>query len=128
MADNLTKKQRSYTMSQIRSKWTKQEKLAHSYLKRMKIKHRMHPKIEGNPDIILPDKKIAVFLHGCFWHKCPKHYKEPKTKRRYWLPKIEKNVIRDKKNINLLRKDGWKVIIIWEHELKKGKFERKLRV
>lgn len=86
----------------------------------------MHPKIQGNPDMILPDKKIAIFLHGCFWHKCPIHYKEPKTKKKYWLPKIEKNSLRDKKNIKILRKKGYKVVRIWEHELKKD-FEKSLR-
>ena len=80
----------------------------------------MHPKIPGSPDIIIPDKKIAIFLHGCFWHRCPKHYKEPKSNRKYWLPKIDKNAERDKKNIRLLKNSGWKVVRIWEHELKKN--------
>ena len=79
----------------------------------------MHPKIAGSPDIILTDKKTAVFLHGCFWHKCPKHYKEPKSNKKYWLPKIEKNVLRDKMNMKLLKNNGWKVVRIWEHEIKK---------
>lgn len=119
MADVFTKEKRSWIMSRIRSKWTKQEKLVHNYLKSMKIKHKMHPKMSGSPDIILTDKKIAIFLQGCFWHKCPKHYKEPKSNRDYWLPKIEKNVARDKKNINLLKKEGWKVVKVWEHDLKR---------
>jgi DNA mismatch endonuclease (patch repair protein) len=120
MTDVFTKKKRSWVMSRIRSKWTKQEKLVHNYLKGKKIKHVMHPKIEGSPDVILPDKKIAIFLHGCFWHKCPIHYREPKSKRKYWLPKIEKNVIRDKKNIRLIRKHGWRVVRIWEHQINKN--------
>ena len=118
MVDNLTKEQRSRTMSRIRSKWTAQEKKFHNYLRFKKIKHKMHPKIAGSPDIIIPEGKIAIFLHGCFWHKCPFHYKAPKSNRNYWLPKIEKNVERDKRNINILRKNGWKVVRIWEHKLK----------
>jgi DNA mismatch endonuclease, patch repair protein len=120
MSDNLTKEQRSYCMSRIRSKWTKQEKSLHNKLKGLKIKHKMHPDIEGHPDIILKKKKVAIFLHGCFWHKCPKCYKEPKTDKKYWLPKIESNVKRDKRNLKLLRKANYKAMKIWEHEIKKG--------
>ncbi len=119
MADNLTKEQRSKTMSRIRSKWTSQEKKIHNYLKGNKIKHKMHPNIKGSPDILLKDTKTVIFLHGCFWHKCPKCYKEPKSNKEYWLPKIEKNVKRDRKNKKLLKAQGFKVIIIWEHEIKK---------
>ena len=119
MADNLTKEQRSKTMSRIRSKWTKQEKMLHNKLKGLKINHQMHPDVEGHPDIILKRRKVAVFLHGCFWHKCPKCYKEPKTDKKYWLPKIEKNVKRDKRNLKLLRKEGYKVVKLWEHQIKK---------
>ncbi len=85
-------------MSNIKSKWTDQEKKIHSYLKANKIKHKMHPKLSGSPDILLKDANTVVFLHGCFWHKCPKCYKEPKSNKKYWLPKIEKNVKRDRKN------------------------------
>lgn len=121
MADNLTKKQRSYCMSKIRSKWTVQEKKVHNFLTAQKIKHKMHPKLLGNPDILLLDSKTVIFVHGCFWHKCPKCYKEPKSNRRYWLPKIEHNIKRDKKNAKLLKENGYSVIKIWEHKLKKGK-------
>jgi len=121
MPDNLTKEQRSLCMSNIRSKWTSAEILLHNFLKGSKIKHKMHPKIDGSPDVIILKQKKAVFLHGCFWHKCRLCYKEPKTRREYWLPKIEKNIIRDRKNERTLRKNGWKIIKIWEHELKKNK-------
>ena len=120
MVDNLTKKQRSMLMSRIRSKWTFQEKKIHNYLKSRKVKHKMHPKIGGSPDIIIPGKKIAIFLHGCFWHKCPRHYKEPSSERNYWLQKIEKNVRRDKDNMKKLKSAGWKVKVIWEHEVKEN--------
>lgn len=123
MPDNLTKEQRSKTMSRIRSKWTKQEKILHNKLKGLKIKHKMHPDIEGHPDMILKKKKVAVFLHGCFWHKCPKCYKEPKTDKKYWLPKIDNNVKRDKRNLKLLRKQGYTAIKLWEHDIKKN-FEK----
>lgn len=128
MADNLTKEQRSKTMSRIRSKWTAQERKIHNHLKGNKIKHQMHPDIRGKPDIILKKTKTAVFLHGCFWHKCPKCYIKPKTNKKYWLPKIENNVKRDRKNNKILKQDDFKVIRIWEHEIKKdfNKIAKKL--
>lgn len=120
MPDTLTKRQRSYTMSRIRSKWTKPERTMHNLLKGRKIRHKMHPNIEGKPDIILKDSKTAIFLHGCFWHKCPKCWIEPKSNRKYWIPKIESNVKRDKKNRALLKKCGWNVAVLWEHQFRKG--------
>ena len=86
----------------------------------------MHPKIKGAPDIILKNKKIAIFIHGCFWHKCPKCFKEPKSKKTYWQPKIERNIKRDKSNIRYLKKDGWRVARLWEHEVEK-KLKEKLK-
>jgi len=118
LVDNLSKEQRSFTMSRIRSKWTKPELLVHNHLKGWKIRHKMHPKIEGHPDLILLDKLQAVFIHGCFWHKCALCYRPPKSHRDYWQKKITQNIARDKKNVMNLRKKGWKVICIWEHELK----------
>ncbi|MFA5333326.1 MAG: very short patch repair endonuclease [Candidatus Nanoarchaeia archaeon] len=115
--DKMTKAQRSYCMSQIRSKWTKPEVKVHNILKGNKIRHKMHPKIEGSPDIILKDRKLAIFIHGCFWHKCPKCYKEPKSNKKYWLPKIERNVERDNLNKKMLKKQGYKSLVIWEHEI-----------
>lgn len=118
MTDNLTKEQRTKCMKNIRSQWTSIELFIHNYLKGNKIKHEMHPDINGSPDLIIKDKKTAIFIHGCFWHKCPKCYKEPKSNKEYWLPKIDKNVKRDRRNTNSLKKQGFKVITYWEHDLK----------
>lgn len=115
-------------MSMIRSKWTLQERIVHNFLKSAHIKHKMHPQIPGSPDITIADPKTAVFLNGCFWHGCSKHYKEPKTNKKYWRKKIKYNIERDKENIYILKKNGWNVIIIWEHDVKNGKFKRKLMV
>jgi DNA mismatch endonuclease (patch repair protein) len=114
MADNLTKEQRSKTMSRIRSKWTNQEKKIYNYLKSNKIKHKMHHKMSGNPDILLTETKTAVFLQGCFWHKCPKCYIKPKTNKEYWTPKIDANVKRDRKNSKFIKAQGFKIIKIWD--------------
>ena len=119
MPDNLTKDQRSKCMSHIRSKWTVQEKKIHNFLKGNKVKHRMHPKLTGSPDILLTNTNTVVFLQGCFWHKCPKCYKEPKIRKKYWLPKIENNAKRDRKNTKILKSEGFHVLKIWEHQVKK---------
>lgn len=126
MTDTLTKEQRSKTMSRIRSKWTSQEKKMHNYLKAKKIKHKMHPKIEGSPDILLYKTNTVVFLHGCFWHKCPLCYIEPKSNKSYWVAKIRHNVERDKKARMALRKQGFKVLVLWEHQIKKN-FEKSIQ-
>jgi len=116
--DNLSRKQRSYCMSMIRSKNTKPERIVHTILKKLKIKHIMHPKIKGSSDIVVPKEKIAIFINGCFWHKCPKCFKPPKSNKEYWIPKIKRNVQRDKENIKILKRSGYKTIVLWEHEIK----------
>lgn len=119
MTDVITKKQRSYNMSRIHSKWTKPEKIVHNYLKGNKIKHKMHPKLLGNPDIIIPEKNLAVFIHGCFWHKCSKCKLIPDGRLSYWKKKLNANAVRDRKNILALRRHKFKVKVIWEHDLKR---------
>ena len=129
--DRMSKEARSKLMSSIRSRWTKPERKLHNCLKGHKIRHEMHPKMAGSPDAILKDRRIAIFVDSCFFHKCPKCYTEPQTNRKYWIPKIEANVRRDRRDTRVLRKAGWKVIRIWEHELKKKDIEpcmRKLRI
>ena len=118
MVDRLSKEMRSKIMSSIRSKWTKNEVAIHSLLKSRKIRHKMHPKIEGNPDIILKDQKVAIFIDGCFWHGCGRCYQEPQSNRDYWIPKIMRRKEKDKSNSRILRENGYKVIRIWEHSWK----------
>ena len=77
----------------------------------------MHPDIFGNPDILLKDSNMLIFIDSCFFHKCPKCYKEPQSNRDYWLLKIERNVKRDIKNRRALRKNGYRVLRVWNHEL-----------
>jgi len=82
MADTLTKKQRSFCMSKIRSRNTKPE-LKHK-AKNKGLEYQ--PKAFGKPDFIDWKKKTAIFIDGCFWHKCPIHYKQPKSNKKYWMP------------------------------------------
>ena len=123
MVDNLTKEQRSYNMSRISSKFTSQEVIVHNILQKYNVNHLMHPKIKGNPDIIIKNRKIAIFLHGCFWHGCPKCYREPKSNIAYWRNKMKNNSERDKRTMGNLKKLKWKVLVIWSHELKKQSFD-----
>jgi len=121
MADVFSKSLRSKIMSRIRSKNTSPELNLRKTLWNKGYRYKIHYKLPGKPDIVFASKKVAVFVDGCFWHKCPKCYIEPKSNKRYWLPKIEKNVKKDKENNKALKNLGWKVVRIWEHEIQKDK-------
>lgn len=116
--DIFTKQKRSEIMSSIRGKWTKPERMAHNILKGNKIKHKMHPKIIGNPDILICDSNTVIFIDGCFWHGCPRHFKMPKTNKRFWREKIARNRERDKRVIKeICRTKKYKCKRIWECQL-----------
>lgn len=86
---------------------------------------RHQPKgIFGRPDFANKNRKIALFIDGCFWHGCKDHFKCPKTNSKFWWDKIERNMKRDKEVTERLRAEGWTVIRIWEHELKAYDRER----
>ena len=112
--DNLTKEQRSFCMSRIRSRNTKPE-LNH---KSKNFNLEYQPNVFGKPDFIDWKSKKVVFIDGCFWHKCPIHFIAPKSNKRYWLPKLERNVLRDKEITLAYKNSFWKVVRIWEHGLK----------
>lgn len=116
--DIMSKAERSKRMFLIKSRWTSQEKKFHNYLKGNKIKHKMHPNLPGNPDILIKNSKV-IFLHGCFWHKCPKCFKAPKTNKKYWSKKLENNVKRHEAKKLELQGLGFKILTIWEHETRK---------
>ncbi len=120
MTDVHTKKQRSYNMSRIKASETKAELKLKPFMKLLGFAYQPK-KITGKPDFANRRQKIAVFVDGCFWHKCPEHYKEPKSNKKFWKEKINKNVERDKQTTKRLKKDGWKVIRVWEHKIKKIK-------
>ena len=121
MADNHTPEQRSYNMSMIRGKDTKPEVLVRKYLFSQGFRYRKNvKKLPGTPDIVLKRYNTCIFVNGCFWHKhdgC-KYFVWPKSNTEYWQNKIERNVANDFRNYSLLRDHGWKVVVIWECELK----------
>ena len=110
-------------MSQIRSKNTKPEELVRKYLISKGYRYRKNDaRLPGKPDIVLPKYKTVIFINGCFWHAhegC-KYFVWPKDNADFWKKKIEGNVLRDRKNFELLAAMGWKVVTIWECELKKS--------
>ena len=117
-------------MSQIRSKNTKPEEIVRKYLFSKGFRYRKNDKrYPGRPDIILPKYKTAIFVNGCFWHMhdgCPK-FIMPKSNIDYWKPKLERNKRHDIENKITLEKQEWKVIVVWECELKKDNKEDRLR-
>ncbi len=119
--DRLTRERRSWNMAQIRGKDTSPERMVRSLLHKMGYRFRLHYRtLPGNPDIVLPKYKTAVFVHGCFWHRhkgCKQAY-TPKTRAAFWNDKFQKNVARDKKNLRSLRELGWRVVVVWECELR----------
>ena len=117
--DNLTKKQREKNMQHIRSANTKPELIIARELRKRKIYFSKHvSSIIGKPDFVFRKKKVVLFIDSCFWHKCPRHYIQPKSNLKYWIPKIDRNAERDKLVTKELQKKGWKVVRIWEHQIK----------
>lgn len=131
MADKLSKEHRSWNMSRIRSKNTKPEIIIRSLLHKAGLRFRLHAKnLIGKPDLILPKYKTVIFVHGCFWHRhqgC-KDATNPGTRTDFWQKKFTDNVERDKKVKLSLEEAGWKVIIIWECEIKKTNEELLSRI
>lgn len=117
MVDIVTKQQRSARMARIRGKDTRPEILVRQGLFRMGYRFRLHRKIgKARPDIVFIRKRVAVFVQGCFWHQhqgC-RHYRIPKSNIEFWTNKLTKNSSRDRRNIESLRDEGWRVALIWE--------------
>jgi len=123
LADKHSPEIRSYNMSRIRSKNTKPEEIVRKYLFSRRLRYRKNDKkLPGKPDIVFPKYNTVVFVNGCFWHShsgC-KDFVMPITNCEFWESKLKRTQIRDAQNIKLLKESGWRVIIVWECELKKS--------
>lgn len=116
------KKTRSYNMSCIKGKNTKPEEMVMKFLFSKGLRYRKnYNKLPGSPDIVLPKYKTVVFVNGCFWHghKGCKYFVWPESNVDFWKEKINQNIMRDNNKIAQLEESGWKVLIVWECELKK---------
>ena len=142
MADVFTKAKRSEVMSRIRSRGNKDTELA---LVKLLREHKISgwrrqieiwkaesgkQKFKVRPDFVFREARLALFVDGCFWHGCPKHATKPKNNRAFWHRKLAANKNRDRLVNRALRRGGWRVLRVWEHELaRKGeaKLVRKIQ-
>lgn len=128
MADNHTKEIRSMNMSHIRSTNSQPEEIVRKYLFSKGLRYRKNARtLPGKPDIVLKKYKTVIFVNGCFWHKhdCGR-FVMPKSNTEYWSQKINRNIDRDKANISQLKALGWRVLVIWECQLKKKVADKNL--
>ena len=119
--DTVSQEKRSQIMSAVQSKNTKAELLVRRYLWSHGIRYRVYTNdLPGTPDIVIPRCKLAIFVHGCFWHgheSCPRG-RLPKSRIEYWKPKIEANKLRDQQIEDKLTALGWQQLIIWDCQLR----------
>jgi len=120
MPDVFTKEKRSEVMSRIRGKGNKDTEL--TMIQILRSHHisgwRRNQAVLGKPDFVFPKQKVTLFVDGCFWHGCPQHSNMPKNNMPFWKKKLQQNKDRDKFVSRELKKLGWKVVRVWEHELK----------
>jgi len=131
MADIVSPRIRSRMMSGIRSKDTKPEMIVRRALISVGFRFRLHRKdLPGAPDIVLPSRKIAIFVHGCFWHQHPKCQmaKFPSSNSHFWRSKLTENRLRDRRAVKSLCAAGWRVLTIWECATRSPAIERKIGV
>jgi DNA mismatch endonuclease, patch repair protein len=124
MTDVHDKKTRSYNMSQVKGKDTKPEILIRKFLFSKGFRYRLYDKkLPGKPDIVLPKYKTVIFINGCFWHGhegCG-YFVTPRTNTEWWLNKVNDTRERDKIKYKKLKESGWKILVVWECQLKTGK-------
>lgn len=120
MTDIVSRNKRSEIMSRIKSKDSKIETLFRKELWKKGFRYSKNSsKYFGKPDIVLLKYKTVILIDSCFWHGCKKHCRIPTTRKKYWIEKIERNKKRDKEVSKYYKKQGWKILRVWEHEIKK---------
>lgn len=120
MADVFSKEKRSAIMSLVKGRGNEatELRLAQIFRSHGIVGWRRNSTIFGKPDFVFPRYRLAVFVDGCFWHGCPSHSRTPSSNQNFWKKKLEKNKIRDRLVGAELRKAGWRVVRIWQHELR----------
>lgn len=120
-----TPEQRSFNMSQIKGKNTRPEMIVRKWLWQNGYRYRLHATdLPGKPDIVFRSRRAVIFVHGCFWHRhgC-KYSSMPKTRQEFWSEKFRLNILRDQRNFKLLQDQGWKILILWECEIKNWRYK-----
>ena len=107
-------------MSRVKGRDTSLELSVRKRIWRKGFRYRIKNRLPGKPDMVFPCYKAAVFIDGCFWHYCPKHYQIPVGNRKYWKSKLLKTKQRDRRVNSQLRRAGWRPVRVWEHEIKKS--------
>jgi DNA mismatch endonuclease, patch repair protein len=118
--DNLSKQERSNIMARVRSKDTKPELFLRSLVFALGYRYRLHSRrLPGCPDLVFTSRRSVIFVHGCFWHRHSKCAlaRMPKSRKEFWESKLTANRLRDRRNVRLLAKEGWRVLTVWECEL-----------
>ena len=119
--DKFTPAERSAIMARVRSWNTSAERTVRSILHKLGYRYRLHdPRLPGKPDLSFPSRRIALFVHGCFWHRHPncKRASTPIARQDYWVNKFQRTTARDRKNRSALEQNGWTVLVVWECQLR----------
>lgn len=121
--DSLTPEQRSARMARVRNRDTQPELRVRKLIHSLGYRYRLHRRdLPGNPDLVFPSRRKVIFVHGCFWHRHPDPQcplaRWPKSKLSFWKPKLTANAQRDIRNQKALHADGWKILVVWECELR----------
>lgn len=130
--DTLTKAERSERMALVRAKDTRPEIQIRRIVYSLGFRYRLHVSaLPGKPDLVFSRRRKVIFVHGCFWHRHPRCAlaRLPKSKRAFWIPKLTENRSRDLRTARRLRNRGWKILTLWECQVKKdvGQIEKKIR-
>ncbi len=126
MPDVFSRPKRSEIMSHVRGRGNKATELAMVALLRSHhiTDWRRHASVFGNPDFVFPRHRLAVFVDGCFWHGCPVHATRPASNRAFWRRKLARNKARDRLVTRTLKRNGWLVLRVWQHELSRQNEQR----
>lgn len=109
---------RSELMRKIKSRNTLPERIFMEVLRKQGIGFKAWPDLPGHPDFLIMKLYCVVFVHGCFWHGCKRHYREPRSNIEFWRNKISNNIKRHERNVRVLKRMGYSVITMWEHDLR----------
>jgi DNA mismatch endonuclease (patch repair protein) len=126
--DTLTAAQRSERMSRVRSKGTRPEMVVRRLAHSLGYRYRLHSgRLPGRPDLAFPSRRKVIFVHGCMWHQHPGCGRMPKSRLKFWEPKLTGNRARDLRNQRALRRLGWRFLVVWECEVRvAGPLQRRI--